>query len=108
MISALFILIACFFNAIMDALENENYYESIFSEWDKNFWYKRYSWKSSVKILGYRLDGWHLCKSGMIVCFCVAVISYSPMVSEFIDLLIFGAIWNVGFNLFYHRLFGVR
>ena len=108
MISALLILFACFFNAIMDALENENFYESIFSDWDKSFWYKRMSWKSSTKVFGYVVDAWHLAKSAMIICFVLAAVAYTPIVNEIVDVLIYGAIWNISFNIFYHRLFGVR
>src|SRR5688572_12439947 len=44
MISAIFILLAVFFNAVCDAVENENFFESIFKNLPRQFWYKRESW----------------------------------------------------------------
>ncbi len=58
----LFIAIAAIANAMMDVLENENYSSSVFRKWNQKFWYKRESWKHQKKILGVRLDGWHLVK----------------------------------------------
>ena len=108
MISLLFVLFACFFNAIMDAVENENFYESIFSDNDKSFWYKRESWKSALKVFGYKFDVWHLSKSAMLICFIVAIVSYKPIFTQFYDFVIIGALWVLGFKLFYHTLFKVK
>lgn len=118
MIALFFVLAASFFNACMDAWENENYFESIFKEWDQKFWYKRESWKYARKIAGYRIDGWHLAKSAMIICFGAAIyteqFSYqvwhtgSIMLNICIDIVAMGAIWNLGFNLFYHYIFKVK
>lgn len=88
----------------MDRIENENFYTSVFRKKNPKFWYKRESWKYTKKIFGYKLDAWHLAKSGMIVSFCLAIVFYIP-VFGLIDFVLFGLIWNLTFNLFYNHLF---
>ena len=70
--SLVFFILAAVFNAIMDKLENENFYTSVFKNLNEKFWYKRESWKYAKKIFGYKIDGWHLAKSAMIICLCLA------------------------------------
>jgi hypothetical protein len=112
LVSAIFILLAAFFNAVMDAVENENYHESIFRNLPKQFWYKRESWKYAARIFGYKVDAWHLAKSCMVVCFAGAVVWFDLPVLKWQDVAFyvagFGIIWNVGFWLFYHAIFKVR
>lgn len=112
MISAIFILLAAFFNAVMDAVENENYFESVFRKLPQQFWYKRESWKYVKKIFGYRPDAWHLSKSLMVMCFAGAVISFNLPVLKWQDVVMYvagcGVIWNVVFWLFYHVIFRVK
>jgi hypothetical protein len=112
MISALFWLLACFFNAICDAVENENFHESIFRKLPVQFWYKRESWKYAPKIFKYRLDAWHIAKSCMILCFLFAVLLFDLPLEKWQDWALYialaGVIWNGGFWLFYHFLFRVK
>jgi hypothetical protein len=118
MISLILIILSAFFNAVMDATENENYFESIFRNRNQKFWYKRISWQYAKKIFGYKVDAWHLSKSCMIICALAAV--YCEQFSNQmwhtgirfldigIDICIAGAIWNLSFKLFYHKLFKVK
>lgn len=116
MISLLIIFIGSFFGAIADAVENENFFESIFKGWKKSFWYKRESWKTVPRIFGYKVDAWHLSKSAMICCLLLAMVLYSPVVDLFADnrlnkcadFIIAGSVWNIGFNLFYHKIFQIK
>ena len=112
MISLALIFLAAFFNAVMDAVENENYFESIFKKLPKQFWYKRESWKYAAKVFGYKIDAWHLSKSLMLICFAGAVIFFELPVKKWQDvalyLVAFGIIWNVTFWLFYHVVFRVK
>lgn len=118
MITNALILLAVFFNAIMDAVENENISESVFKNLPKQFWYKRESWKYAKKIFGYRLDAWHIAKSFMIICLCSAIYfeqfsnqiwhTGRTFIDIGIDIVIAGIIWNAGFWLFYHKLFKVK
>ena len=89
----------------MDSIENEHVHDTIFYDWDQDFWWKRESWNKAKKIFGYKIDGWHLCKSAMIVCLILGAVMYSPIFNEFIDFLIFGAVWNITFVIFYSKLF---
>jgi hypothetical protein len=92
----------------MDAIENENFFESIFSDMDKRFWYKRESWRSTKKIFGYRFDAWHVAKSMMIILMVLAAVLYEPVLGQLYDFLLCGVIWNFTFWLFYHKIFGVK
>jgi hypothetical protein len=105
MISALLIALAAIFNAVMDAVENENFTRSIFKNLPERFWYKRESWATARKIGGYKLDAWHLAKSAVVICFCLAIVLYQPLTIWPVDFIIFGLIWNIFFNLFYSDIF---
>lgn len=113
MISALFWLLACFFNAVMDATENApNFNESRLKNLPRNFWLKEISWKYAPKIFGYKLDAWHIAKSCMILCFLFTALTFDPPLQKWQDWALYiavaGIIWNGGFWLFYHKLFGVK
>lgn len=111
-VSLICLVLACFFNAVMDACENENIGESIFKNLPKQFWSKRESWKYTKKIFGYRLDAWHLSKSLMIICFILAGIFFDLPVEKWRDVALYlvlaGLVWNGGFWLFYHKIFRVK
>lgn len=108
----IFLVLACFFNAVMDAVENENFGESIFKNLPKQFWYKRESWKYAPKVFSFKLDCWHISKSLMIICFVLAAIFFDMPVEKWQDVVLYlvvaGIVWNIFFWLFYHRLFGVK
>lgn len=113
MISAIFIFFAAFFNAVMDAVENEpNFNESIFKNLPKQFWLKTESWKYVKKIFGYHLDAWHFAKSLMVICFAGAVIFFDLPLMKWQDvalyLVLIGIIWNGAFWLFYNVIFKVK
>lgn len=95
----LFIFLAAICNALMDRVENENFYVSVFKGLNPKFWYKRESWKGSVKIFNFHVDAWHIAKSLMIICFAAAISK------SFIEFCIIGVIWNLTFNLFYNKIF---
>lgn len=101
------LIIAVFFNACMDAFENENFFEGVFRGWNQNFFYKRQSWRTAKKIFGYKLDAWHLSKSAMIIA-VLFMSAMPPVFSPWIDALICLAAWNPLFNLFYHVLFKIK
>lgn len=103
----LLIAVMAFLNACMDAFENENYFESIFKEWNQRFWYKRESWKWAKKLFGYRFDSWHIAKTLMIGC-----IGLLPSVEFWGDWWVITlniyVIWNVVFVFFYHWVFKIK
>lgn len=111
-LSPALLVLACFFNAVMDCCENENFSESIFKNLPKQFWYKRESWKYAPKIFSYKLDAWHIAKSCMLICFILTAIFFDWPVQKWQDVALYlavgGVIWNGFFWLFYHKLFRVR
>lgn len=118
MISLILWSLAPIFNAVMDLIENENYYQSIFSKWNPKFWYKRESWNHTPDILSYSLDAWHIAKSTMIVLVAVSatiahfegpiVTTYNMYFNIFIDVGLRGILWNVIFSLFYNKIFRLK
>lgn len=109
LVTAFFILIGVFFNSVMDAVENENFFESIFKKMDQRFWYKRESWKHAKVILnGYKVDAWHLAKTISGICYLLGAVFYNPIFIWWIDFFLFLAEWVVFFWLFYHKIFKVK
>ena len=113
MISIIFVFLAAVCNSFMDAVENEpNYNESIFKKLDKRHWCKEFSWQNDKKIFGYHLDPWHIAKSTMIICFGIAIIYFKLPLLKWQDvalyICVYGAIWNITFWLFYHKIFSVE
>ena len=112
------VALAAFFNAVMDAIENENYFESIFRNLNQRFWYKRESWKYAKKVFGYRFDAWHISKTCMIFSWTAAVIfaiwaGISGAITMHIGdiLALIGAVgftWNATFWFVYQVLFKVK
>jgi hypothetical protein len=43
----------------------------------------------------------------MVISIAAAVVLYVPIFG-LLDFVLFGAIWNIGFWLFYNKLFGVK
>lgn len=103
LITILLIVVAAFFNAVMDIVENENFSNSRFANCNPKFWYKRESWKWAVRIGGYKIDAWHLAKSIMLI-LIFARPSRPPVVNYWVDIAIVGVIWIVSFNTFYKLL----
>lgn len=104
-----YILIAAmaFLSACMDAWENENYFESVFREWNQRFWYKRESWRWAKRLVGYKFDSWHIAKSLMVI--CIALLPSSEFKgSWWVIALNIGVIWNVVFVAFYHWVFKIK
>lgn len=99
------IAIAAILNALMDRVENENFYQSIFRDKPTKFWYKRDSWNKAKTIAGWKFDAWHTAKSLMLCFFSIAVVFYKPIFNPLYDFGIAGVTWIVVFNLFYNRIF---
>lgn len=108
MITMILLAVAAFFNALMDAVENENFFESIFKKWRQSFWYKRESWKYARKIFGYKIDAWHLFKSAMVLLIILSAVLYRPLIHPWVDVAICGIIWNGVFIFFYHKVFKIK
>lgn len=104
MVTFIFIALAAIFNAIMDILENENFYSSIFRNLNERFWYKRTSWKYAKKIGGYKIDAWHLAKSSMIVSLVLAIL-FNKQPFSLTYFILYGVEWNIVFVFFYSKIF---
>jgi len=98
-LNSILLFLAAFFNAVMDKTETViSFYSSRFKKLNPKFWCKPISAnKDFAPYTKYRVDAWHLSKSLMIICLCVAI---SDNIWQF---LIYGFIWNLTFNLMYNK-----
>lgn len=118
----IFVILAAICNAIMDKI-SFHYYKSIFVRYKPLFWYPQVSWKNKYingnpmygrrKFLGFKLhpaftDAWHFFKSGMIIFLVLAIVFYNPIVNIWIDIIIFGALWNIVFVQFFNNILRLR
>ena len=111
-LSLVFFALAAIMNAVMDTLQF-HFERSIFRNLDPKFWNPNVAWRFAwvVPFTSYKVDAWHLSKSSMII-FCalsaVCLIGGCDPVAPWwaypMSLLIYGAIWNGTFNLFYNTL----
>ena len=102
------ILLAAIFNAVMDSIENEHIFSTIFSKLNPSFWSKRESWNKSYTIMEYDVDAWHLSKSANIICWISAILLYRPLINPIMDLLLMGYFLNTTFSAFYNEVFKLR
>lgn len=84
--------------AVLDMLENENFFSSVFKNLNQKFWYKRISWQHARKILGYKWDAWHITKSIII---CIILI---PIAHNLLEYILMGISFNIVFSLTYKLL----
>lgn len=114
-----FVFLAAFFNAVMDATENEpNFNESILKNLNPKWWLKSVSCNYVKLIAGYRPDAWHLSKTCMVFSITGAIISaifvgvylaHNPsllFISGSISAI--GAAWIGSFDLFYNLIFKIK
>lgn len=106
MITAILILLAALFNAVMDRVgDTVAFNNSIFHKKDPAFWCKDVSWRYAKKVFGWKADAWHIAKSSMIICLVAGAVLYNPAFNVWIDFFAFGALWNASFNIGYNTLF---
>lgn len=112
-LSILFFSLAAACNAVMDKL-SFHFHKSVFNGLDANFWDPSVSWKHAkiIPFTKYKVDAWHLFKSGMVIFICLGFIfAYASNVfadfnirSFTVILLMLGVLWNATFNLFFNHL----
>lgn len=100
-----FIILSAICDAICDSIENEHFYDTIFRNKQKDFWYKRDSWDKAKKIGGWKFDGWHLFKTLHLTFLFLSIVSYENFFTWYYDFLIAGITWVVSFNFFYNKVF---
>lgn len=99
------IILAGGFKAVADTLFH-HFDTSVFKKMDRRFWDPNISWDYVNFLPGtkYRLDGWHIANTGMIVCFCFAIVLHHNVLPWGWEFLISGAVYNLSFNLFYNKI----
>lgn len=98
------IVLAAFFKAVADTLQH-HFGTSVFRYLDPRFWNAEISWQYAhfLKFTRYRLDGWHLANSGMIVSF-IGAVAAAPAFPWWVILPVGGLLFNGTFALFYDHI----
>lgn len=134
-ISLVLIAVAAVCNACMDTLAHHwdtSIFKDISAKRGSLFWADatQVSWRNKYvngdpaqgrvkwKIFGFIVnkpvqftDGWHLTKMIMIFTLCAAVVCYhtkNSLITETINFVVLGTVWNVVFSLFYDKLFRTK
>lgn len=110
-------IIAGIFNASMDVLK-VRYNTSIFSQWPNQNWVNpafswRNKWKSKNKIIRYLMstvlvwttDMWHFVKMLMLVSISLAIVTYQPIFTWYLDAIIMHSAFTVPFEIFFSKVF---
>lgn len=111
----IFLILAAICNAVCDTLVH-HYYNSVFNKkgFPAKFWNPDLSSTEAyiVPHTKYKVDAWHLFKSGMI-CFLIGSIVMAHNNGEailnvwwfyLIEYIYLGITWNAVFNLFYNKI----
>lgn len=127
MISIIFLILAGFFNSIMDIIVHK-WSISIFSKIKNKkllqFMNPKLSWMNKWKNKDYKqgekfigsstvfvmfTDLWHLCQFLMIVSFILSTIFYIPIMdNNILNIIIHYLAFSLSFNLFYYKIFKIK
>ena len=127
MISIIFLILAGFFNSIMDVIvhkwdisifskiENEKLLQFINPQQSWMNKWKNKDYKQGEKFIGSSTvfvmftDLWHLCQFLMIISFIVSTIFYmSIMDNSILNIIIHYLAFTLSFNLFYYKIFKIK
>ncbi len=101
----LLIILAAIFNACMDRVETFIHFnDSVFCKLNPKFYSKMDSSNYAYRIINYKVDFWHLCKSAMLFCLLATPFFYDIIFIPILDYIIFGILYNVVFEQFYSRI----
>lgn len=110
MISLALILFAAILKAIADTVMF-HYDTSVFKHLPFQFWnpLESYKYVKFFPLTKYRIDGWHLANSGMIVAFIFAAVFYNSTVYSvhfawYYGIVCYGIMFNLTFSLFYNKI----
>lgn len=104
--TVLFICLAAICKAIADTLR-DHFDTSVFKWKNPKWWNPVISWKyvGYIRFTKYHPDAWHLCNSGMIIFFSLAIAFHRPVIQWYYEWAIAGVVFNLVFNLFYGKIF---
>lgn len=127
MISIIFLILAGFFNSIMDIIVHKwsiSIFSKIKNEKLLQFINPKLSWTNKWKNNDYKqgekfigsstvfvmfTDLWHLCQFLMIISFIVSTIFYIPIMdNSILNIIIHYLAFTLSFNLFYYKIFKIK
>jgi len=106
------------FDSFMDILQYR-FDQSFFASLDNQFWNPKISWMNkwkdgcpkfgprflgSTTVFVFLTDGWHLSKTLMILCFSGAIVSYTPLLGTWLDVVLFYTLFGAVFQLFFGKI----
>lgn len=112
-IAVLVVVLSAAANAVADRLENEvAYNDSIFRDWNREFWLKSSSWDNAKKVFNYKIDGWHLVESFQVLLLLLALIlpwivhieRKGPLWAVIVLYCALGILYNITFDWVYKAL----
>jgi hypothetical protein len=124
MITLILVILAGILNAAMDIIVstsryNKSVFKTLSKKWEP-FFDSTISWQNKWKngdrnqgekffgsstFLVWTTDAWHLFKTTMLLCFSIAIVTYSPMVHPIIDAVIYWLTFGAVFELFWSKIF---
>jgi hypothetical protein len=105
-LTAVFILLAGVCKAVADTLQH-HFQQSVFKWWDPRFWDGAVSWQYAhyLKFTRYKIDGWHIANSLMILFFCLAIAFHKTgRFDVFLEVIMYGGLFDIAFNIFYNKI----
>ncbi len=127
MISIIFLILAGFFNSIMDIIVhkwNISIFSKIKNEKLLQFINPKLSWTNKWKNNDYKqgekfigsstvfvmfTDLWHLCQFLMIISFIISTIFYIPIMdNSILNIIVHYLAFTLSFNLFYYKIFKIK
>lgn len=127
MISIIFLILAGFFNSIMDIIVHKwsiSIFSKIKNEKLLQFINPKLSWTNKWKNNDYKqgekfigsstvfvmfTDLWHLCQFLMIISFIVSTIFYIPIMdNSILNIIVHYLAFTLSFNLFYYKIFKIK
>lgn len=127
MISIIFLILAGFFNSIMDIIVHKwsiSIFSKIKNEKLLQFINPKLSWTNKWKNNDYKqgekfigsstvfvmfTDLWHLCQFLMIISFIISTIFYIPIMdNNILNIIIHYLAFTLSFNFFYYKIFKIK
>ena len=103
MLTYFLVIVAAFFNAVMDVLL-WHFDKSVFSKYNPKWWNPSISWQYVPLIFNWmRFDAWHIAKTAMLLCLMAAIHLYSSVLG-WVDIFTLYLVWGITFELFYSKI----
>ncbi len=123
MLALILVILAGICNSVMDTVQFRFVMSRFFNLQKPLFWDPKESWVNKWKngcpdngerffgsstFLVWVTDAWHLFQSLMLVCFALAIVTYSPMINWWVDAIIYHTAFGISFEIFWRYIWRKR